>query len=918
MASASPPSVVQLAGVGLRYGSTQALHGITLDIPARCMVGLIGPDGVGKSSLLSLLAGARALQQGQVQVLGGDMRSKAHRNAVCPQIAYMPQGLGKNLYPTLSVEENLQFFGRLFGHNATERRQRIDHLTHSTGLHPFLDRPAGKLSGGMKQKLGLCCALIHDPDLLILDEPTTGVDPLARAQFWDLIADIRQTRPEMSVIVATAYMDEAQRFDWLVAMDDGQVLATGSPQQLLAQTSSNNLEAAFIALLPPEKKNGHAPVQISPLTAPEAHDIAIEAQGLTMRFGDFVAVDHVDFRIQRGEIFGFLGSNGCGKSTTMKMLTGLLPASEGQAWLFGQPVDPKDLDTRRRVGYMSQAFSLYGEQTVLQNLVLHARLFHVPESEVAQRVQTMLERFGLQDVQSSLPDALPLGLRQRLSLAVAMVHSPELLILDEPTSGVDPVARDNFWRLLIELSRRDRVTIFISTHFMNEAERCDRISLMHAGQVLVSAPPAQIVAERGAASLEAAFIAYLRDASGETDTTTTPQPTSATTTLPNNTHSAPAPRPTWFSFGRAISYMWREWLELRRDPVRATLALLGTALLMFIIGYGINMDVEDLSYAVLDQDQTSLSQNYALHLSGSRYFIEKPPLHSHAELDQRMRSGEIALAIEIPPGFTRDLQHGRTAQVAAWVDGAMPQRAETIRAYAQAIHLTWLADLAKHRLGQSSQPLSQIETRYRYNPDVRSLPAMVPAVIPLLLMLIPAMLAALSVVREKELGSILNLYVTPVTRAEFLLGKQFPYIVLAMFNFALMTLLAVTVFNVPLKGSLLTLTGTALLFVISSTGFGLLASTFTKSQISAMFVTMIGTLIPCVQFAGLIHPVSSLEGTGAFIGHIYPATHFLTISRGVFSKALDISHLWPSLWPLLLAAPVIVGTAILLLKKQES
>ncbi|MBX9936409.1 MAG: ribosome-associated ATPase/putative transporter RbbA [Burkholderiaceae bacterium] len=917
MASASPPSVVQLAGVGLRYGNTQALHGITLDIPARCMVGLIGPDGVGKSSLLSLLAGARALQQGQVQVLGGDMRSKAHRNAVCPQIAYMPQGLGKNLYPTLSVEENLQFFGRLFGHDATERRQRIDHLTHSTGLHPFLDRPAGKLSGGMKQKLGLCCALIHDPDLLILDEPTTGVDPLARAQFWDLIAGIRHTRPEMSVIVATAYMDEAQRFDWLVAMDDGQVLATGSPQQLLAQTGSNNLEAAFIALLPPEKKNGHAPVQISPLTAPEAHDIAIEAQGLTMRFGDFIAVDHVDFRIQRGEIFGFLGSNGCGKSTTMKMLTGLLPASEGQAWLFGQPVDPEDLDTRRRVGYMSQAFSLYGEQTVLQNLVLHARLFHVPESEVAQRVQTMLERFGLQDVQSSLPDALPLGLRQRLSLAVAMVHSPELLILDEPTSGVDPVARDNFWRLLIELSRRDRVTIFISTHFMNEAERCDRISLMHAGKVLVSAPPAQIVAERGATSLEAAFIAYLRDASGEADTTT-PQPTSAATTLPNNTHSAPAPRPAWFSFGRAISYMWREWLELRRDPVRATLALLGTALLMFIIGYGINMDVEDLSYAVLDQDQTSLSQNYALHLSGSRYFIEKPPLHSHAELDQRMRSGEIALAIEIPPGFTRDLQHGRTAQVAAWVDGAMPQRAETIRAYAQAIHLTWLADWAKHRLGQSSQPLSQIETRYRYNPDVRSLPAMVPAVIPLLLMLIPAMLAALSVVREKELGSILNLYVTPVTRAEFLLGKQLPYIVLAMFNFALMTLLAVTVFNVPLKGSLATLTGTALLFVISSTGFGLLASTFTKSQISAMFVTMIGTLIPCVQFAGLIHPVSSLEGTGAFIGHIYPATHFLTISRGVFSKALDISHLWPSLWPLLLAAPVIVGTAILLLKKQES
>ena len=924
--AATSPSVVQLAGVGLRYGKTVALADIQLDLPAQRMVGLIGPDGVGKSSLLALVSGARALQQGSLQVLGGDMRSKQHRDAVCPRIAYMPQGLGKNLYPTLSVEENLQFFARLFGHNAAERRRRIDHLTHSTGLHPFLARQAGKLSGGMKQKLGLCCALIHDPDLLILDEPTTGVDPLARAQFWDLIASIRQERPQMSVVVATAYMDEAQRFDWLVAMDDGQVLATGAPHELLERTGTSNLEAAFIGLLPEAKKRGHEPVEITPLVLDDDAEVAIEAQGLTMRFGDFVAVDHVDFRIRRGEIFGFLGSNGCGKSTTMKMLTGLLPASEGDAWLFGQKVNPKDIETRRRVGYMSQAFSLYGEQTVRQNLVLHARLFHVPEAQVPGRVQAMVERFGLQEEIDSLPDALPLGLRQRLSLAVAMVHQPELLILDEPTSGVDPVARDNFWRLLIELSRRDRVTIFISTHFMNEAERCDRISLMHAGKVLVSAKPADIAMQRGAGSLEQAFIAYLEDASGTrravpAERTPAPAPTpGATEAAPARNaepHAAP-PRRSFFSLGRALSYMWRETLELRRDPVRATLALLGTALLMFIIGYGISMDVEDLSYAVLDHDQTLLSQNYTLNLAGSRYFIEKPPLRSHAELDQRMRSGELALAIEIPPGFARDLQHGRSVQVAAWVDGAMPMRAETVRGYVGAMHQMWLADLAQQRLGVRLAAASSVETRFRYNPDVRSLPAMVPAVIPLLLMLIPAMLTALSVVREKELGSIINLYVTPVTRTEFLLGKQLPYIALAMFNFLLMTALAVTVFDVPLKGSFATLALAALVFVVSSTGIGLLASTFTRSQISAMFVTMIGTLIPSIQYAGLINPVSSLEGVGAFVGRIFPATHFLTISRGVFSKALDLGSLLPSFWPLLIAAPVIVGTAILLLRKQES
>jgi len=902
--------------VQLHYGSTQALAGIDLDIPAGRMVGLIGPDGVGKSSLLALVSGARALQQGSVVVLGGDMRSAAHRTAVCPRIAYMPQGLGRNLYPTLSVEENLQFFARLFGHDAAERRRRIDSLTDSTGLRPFLDRPAGKLSGGMKQKLGLCCALIHDPDLLILDEPTTGVDPLARAQFWDLIERIRREHGQMSVLVATAYMDEAQRFDWLVAMDAGQVLATGTPREMLERTGAASLEAAFIALLPEERKRGHQPVEIAPLALGDDADVAIEAQGLTMRFGDFVAVDHVDFRIRRGEIFGFLGSNGCGKSTTMKMLTGLLPASAGEAWLFGQKVDPRDIDTRRRVGYMSQAFSLYGELSVRQNLVLHARLFHVPEPEVPARVQAMVERFGLQEVLDSLPESLPLGLRQRLSLAVAMVHQPEMLILDEPTSGVDPVARDNFWRLLIELSRRDRVTIFISTHFMNEAERCDRISLMHAGKVLVSDTPARIVRQRAAGTLEEAFIGFLEDASGAGTTTAPPpqEPPAAPAMQAASSH----PRRQRFSPGRAFSYMWRETLELRRDPVRATLALLGTVLLMFIIGYGISLDVEDLSYAVLDHDQTSLSQNYALNLAGSRYFIEKPPITDHADLDRRMRSGELSLAIEIPPGFARDLQHGRTVQVGAWVDGAMPMRAETVRAYVQAIHLTWLADMAEHRLGMALPSASQLETRYRYNPDVRSLPAMVPAVIPLLLMLIPAMLTALSVVREKELGSIINLYVTPVTRTEFLVGKQLPYIGLAMANFFLLTALAVTVFGVPLKGSFGTLTLTALVYVACATGFGLLASTFTHSQIAAMFVTIIGTLIPTVQYAGLLNPVSSLEGVGAFIGQIFPATYFLTVSRGVFSKALDLPGLWPSFWPLLVMAPAILGLAIVLLKKQES
>ncbi|HBS6730582.1 TPA: ribosome-associated ATPase/putative transporter RbbA [Klebsiella pneumoniae] len=905
----SPP-VALLEHVGQQFGATIALRDISLAIPARRMVGLIGPDGVGKSSLLSLIAGARTIEQGNVMVLGGDMRDVHHRREVCPKIAWMPQGLGKNLYHTLSVYENVDFFARLFGHDKAERELRINELLQSTGLAPFRDRPAGKLSGGMKQKLGLCCALIHDPQLLILDEPTTGVDPLSRAQFWELIDSIRQRQPAMSVLVATAYMEEAERFDWLVAMNAGEVLATGSAAELKAQTGSQTLEQAFIALLPEAQRQAHRAVVIPPRDSRE-EEIAIEARGLTMRFGNFVAVDHVNFRIARGEIFGFLGSNGCGKSTTMKMLTGLLPASEGEAWLFGQPVDPKDIATRQRVGYMSQAFSLYSELTVRQNLELHARLFHIPDGEIPGRVAEMCERFMLTEVEDALPADLPLGIRQRLSLAVAVIHRPEMLILDEPTSGVDPVARDMFWQLMVDLARQDQVTIFISTHFMNEAERCDRISLMHAGKVLASDTPQALVEQRGSNSLEEAFIAWLKEA--QPSSPVPEEPTSAVASHSGHT----APRQA-FSLRRLFSYSRREALELRRDPVRSTLALLGTVILMFIMGYGISMDVEDLRFAVLDRDQTLSSQGWSQNLAGSRYFIEQAPLHSYDELDRRMRDGELAVAIEIPPNFGRDIARGTPVQIGVWVDGAMPNRAETVRGYVQAMHLAWLQEMA----GRQSSPqrdtsLISIETRYRYNPDVKSLPAILPAVIPLLLMMIPAMLSALSVVREKELGSIINLYVTPTTRSEFLLGKQLPYIVLGMFNFFLLCALSVFVFGVAHKGSFLTLTLAALLYVTIATGLGLLISTFMKSQIAAIFGTAIITLIPATQFSGMIDPVASLEGPGRWIGQIYPTSHFLTIARGTFSKALNISDLWGSFIPLLIAVPLVLGLSVLLLQKQE-
>lgn len=906
------PPAVRLKNVSLRYGTVQALNNITLDLPSGCMVGIIGPDGVGKSSLFSLIAGSRVVQTGQVTVLGGNIADKHYRRDICSRVAYMPQGLGKNLYPTLSVMENVDFFARLFGHDSHERKKRCNELLAATGLLPFANRPAGKLSGGMKQKLSLCCALIHDPDLLILDEPTTGVDPLSRRQFWELVNRIRATRPGISVLVATAYMEEAASFDWLIAMNAGAVLATGTPDQLLSQTSASTLEEAFISLLPQALRDEHQPVSIPPRRLEAEGEAVIEAHDLTMRFGDFVAVDSVNFQISRGEIFGFLGSNGCGKTTTMKMLTGLLEASEGEARLFGRPVEARDLDTRRRVGYMTQAFSLYSELTVNQNLVLHARLFSMPEEQIPERVAEMIRRFGLETVSNTLPDALPLGLRQRLSLAVAMIHGPDMLILDEPTSGVDPVARDAFWQIMADLSRNDGVTIFISTHFMNEAERCDRISLMHAGRVLVSDTPEALRIARGTATLEEAFIGYLEDASTEFDTEVTMPLEAEPTTVSATTNTSS------FSLTRMISYNRREALELWRDPIRLTLALLGSVILMLVMGYGINMDVEDLTFAVLDRDQSIASRDYTLNLAGSRYFSQKPPLKDYADLDKRMQSGEISLAIELPPGFGRDLARGNSISVGAWIDGAMPTRAETVQGYVRGIHAQWLATRAQ----QSSTATTQgsgisIETRYRYNPDVKSLPAMMPTMLPILLMMIPAMLSALSVVREKELGSIINFSVTPVTKLEFLLGKQLPYVVLAFINFLMLTIMAVFVFGVPIKGSFTALALGAFLYVVCATALGLVVSSFMRSQIAALFGTSLLTVLPAVQFSGMVDPVSSLEGPGALIGAIYPTTHFLTIVRGTFSKGLGLTDLYASFTPLLMAAPILIGLGTMLLRKQE-
>lgn len=912
-----------------RYGKVTALDTLTVEIPGHVSVGLIGPDGVGKSTLMGLLAGARRPQIGAISVLGSNLTNPAALQNIRPRVAYMPQGLGKNLYKELSIHENLAFFGRLFGLPRHAREQRILDLTEATGLKPFLSRPAGKLSGGMKQKLGLCCALIHDPDFLILDEPTTGVDPLSRQQFWSLIASIRANRPDMTLLTSTAYMEEAEEFDFLIAMNAGRIIGSGTAQELMARAGADDLEQAYVAMLPKEKRQTATAVSMPPRANVDPEP-AIVARGLTRRFGDFTAVDSVDFSIERGEIFGFLGSNGCGKTTTMKMLTGLLPPTEGEAFLFGQSMAGGQTDMRRRVGYMSQSFSLYGELTVRQNLDLHARLFQLESMAARHRIGELCRRFDLEGYADDLAERLPLGVRQRLSLAVAILHEPAILILDEPTSGVDPLARNEFWRLLGELSRNELVTIFVSTHFMNEALRCDRISLMHAGRVLAVGEPSKLMEEMRAETLEAAFISYMQQADDDV------RPASTSDAVAANSAADPAAasplsegkvggksrqqqQGAGLSLVRLMAYSIRETKEILRDPIRLGFAFVGSTILLFIFSYGITTDVENVRYAVLDQDQTPASRAYIDSYRGSRYFHAGTPLQNKDQLEARLASNDIAVALEIPPSFGRDLARGGSPEVSAWIDGANTMRASTIEGYVAGVHQSFLEqrrDTIVETSGAQSNVMT-FNTRYLYNPTFESIYAIGPSVPAMLLILFPAILMAVSVVREKEMGTITNFYVTPSTRLEFLLGKQLPYVGITMANFAIMTVIVIYVFDVPLKGSLLALTLGALVYAAATTGYGLVIATFTSSQVAAVFATAILSLMPTFMFSGFLHPVSSLEGSAQTIGTFWPTTYYMHLSVGAFTKGLGLKELVSAILTLAAFSPAFLLVAAFFLRKQE-
>ncbi|MGE0643292.1 MAG: ATP-binding cassette domain-containing protein [Nitrospira sp.] len=545
-------AIVRVSGFVKRYKKEVAVDGVDLEIRKGEIYGLIGPDGSGKSSLMKAIAGVLTYDGGAVDVFGTRIDSERAAERIKPKIGFLPQGLGLNLYPELSIEENIDFFAHLRLVPDKDLAERKAKLLAMTRLEPFRDRPMKNLSGGMKQKLGLICTLIHEPDLAILDEPTTGVDPVSRRDFWSILAELLQEKG-MTALISTAYMDEAARFHRLSFLSGGKVLVSGTPMDVqtlvpgsavtfeatpqaeaiarlkqsfrqveslgpllhvFAHTVNQSearlqietalgdlvptavrvdepeLEDVFVALLLRGAESNPATGELPRSAAVRDHDgLAIEAEGLIRDFGSFRAVDQVSFEVKRGEIFGLLGANGAGKTTVIKMLNGILLPTGGAGRVAGADMRTAAGTIKERIGYMSQAFSLYLDLTVEENIRLFAGIYGINKRAMIERYRWIITMAGLSGYESSLTSRLPMGVRQRLALGCALVHSPRVLFLDEPTSGVDPIGRRHFWEILSRLAREDGVAILITTHSMSEAEHCDNLALMYAGRIVAEGSP---------------------------------------------------------------------------------------------------------------------------------------------------------------------------------------------------------------------------------------------------------------------------------------------------------------------------------------------------------------------------------------------------------------------------------------------
>ena len=935
--------------------ATQALNNVSLEVRRGALTALVGPDGAGKTTLMRLTAGLMTADSGDLNVLGIDVA--ANPQQVQSHIGYMPQRFG--LYQDLSVQENLDLYADLHGIGPDERRDRYPRLMEMTALGPFVERQAGRLSGGMKQKLGLACTLICSPELLLLDEPTVGVDPLSRRELWAIILQLVNEQG-LTVLVSTSYLDEAERCGHVVVLHEGKVLSEGRPHEvselatgrvflaeprvgrtprgmqarmldnpdvidavpegghvrlvLAADPGGAIFDGAAITPARPRFEDGfmlllhriteHRPSAAMTLRrhpAADGNEVVVEVDDLVRQFGAFTAVDHVSFAVRRGEMFGLLGPNGAGKTTTFRMLCGLLPPTHGTLRVAGVDLHSARAAARQQLGYVAQKFALYGDLSVVENLDFFASAYGLRGARRRDRIAWALEQFELEPLMHQPSGLLPGGYKQRLAMAAALLHEPEILFLDEPTSGADPLARREFWRRITSLAEQG-VTVIVTTHFMEEAEYCDHVAILDHGQVLAHGPPAEIrryaPAEEGREpTMEDAFIAIVAAGRG------------VEVSPPVQVRVA-AQRPFRIDGTTDLTARaWRIWTlvkkevrQILRDPSSIAVGVVMPVLLILLFGYGLTLDVKNVPVAVVLEDTSPDAIELASTFQLSPYFRAQL-MTSMAQAENLILASQVDGIIRIRPDFSRRMRSG-DAEVEILAHGRDANRARIIQGYAQGAVGQWNARRLAEGQNVSNGPVV-IQDRLWFNEANESRYFLVPGLVVLVMTVLGALLTALVVAREWEQGTFEALFVTPVRAGEILLSKVLPYLGLGIFGLVLCMLAAKVLFQVPFLGSPWILSLGSLLYLLVALGIGMLISSTVKAQFVASLIVVVAAFIPALMLSGFLFELHNLPVAVQILSYLFPARYYVALLQTV----LLAGNIWSNILPNL---AVLAGMAILL------
>jgi ABC-2 type transport system permease protein len=1001
-----PAPLVHAEGLSRRFAASgqPAIDNLSFRIAPGGITGLVGPDGAGKTTLLRLLTGLLLPDSGSLRVLGLDPRRAAaqlHRLA-----GYMPQQFG--LYQDLTVRENLDLHADLRAVHGPARAAAFNRLLAFSGLAPFAARRASALSGGMQQKLGLACALLGQPRLLLLDEPSVGVDPVSRRELWHMVQELANAG--IGVIWSTAYLDEAEKCQTVLLLDAGRLLFAGPPGELTSRLAGRafrvhgardrralvararaqpgivdgsiqghaarlvtaagapppepaalgepglrveavppRFEDAFVDILggsPGAHSALAAGMPALPVASPEA--AVIEADRLGRVFGAFHAARDISFSVRQGEIFGLLGPNGAGKSTTFKMLCGLLQPSTGRARVAGLDLLHAAGAARARIGYMAQKFSLYGNLSAAQNLAFFAGAYGLRGRARRAAIDRMIGTFGLGPHLDADAATLPLGFKQRLALACAVMHDPAVLFLDEPTAGVDPLTRREFWTHINGMVGKGR-TVLVTTHFMDEAEYCDRIGLIDHGRLRAIGSPDELkqrvrTPARPEPTLEDAFIALVREtapdapvagalpraATAETTTATDApndrQPVAAGGSRPGDgpgpgalpraatadiagalpraaAEEAPRCHPATAALLRLRGMVRKEMLQVVRDPSSILIAFVLPLILLFLFGFGLSLDADRLQVGIVLEDSGPEARSLAAAVLASPWFAARVDYHRDA-FTQALVNGAIKGMLVVPGDFARRLHTpGAGAPLQVITDGSEPNTAQFVHNHVAGVWRQWLAQRAAVA-GSEAAPPVVLEPRVWYNESMRSRNFLVPGVIALIMMLIGALLTALVIAREWERGTMEALMATPVGIREILAGKLIPYYLLGISAMALCTALAVWLFDVPLRGSFAALFLVSSVFLLCALGLGLLISTLARNQFVAAQAALLTAYLPTVLLSGFIFEIPSMPAPIRLLTSLVPARYFVNCLQTLFLSGTVWPLLLPNIGAMLLIAAV--------------